>query len=131
MHPIPRSNARLSPWRESDMLAPVEIDYDAAFESYVARFNAHCGDKPPGGFAKYGNTMIQRLSRADFDERLERYLFWHRECKRLLGSGATIADAITMEFEEAAAWVCLKAPNILEMFQGELGDPNEAIARET
>lgn len=109
----------------------MEIDYDAAFESYEARFRAHCGDKPAGGFAKYGNTMVQRLTRTNFDERLEQYLFWHRECRRLLGSGATIADAITMEFEEAAAWVCLKAPNLLAMFSGELGDPNEEIKRDS
>ena len=36
-------------------------DVDAAFASYNARFEEECGAKPVGGFAKFGNVMIQRL----------------------------------------------------------------------
>ncbi len=105
----------------------MDIDVDAAYQSYLSRFLTECGDKPEGGFAKFGNVMIQRLSRKDFDERLNHYIRWHRECKRLLGSGATISDVLVLEFEEAAAWICIKAPNMLAMFSGELGDPDDLM----
>ena len=103
------------------------IDADTAFTSYVARFENRCGEKPVGSFAKFGNTMIQRLSREEFPERLEKYLHWHKECKRLLGSGATISDALVLEFEEASAWIAIDAPNILALFSGELGVPEEMV----
>lgn len=106
----------------------MDIDPAAAFASYEARFLAACGDKPPGAFVKFGNHMVQRLSRKDFDERLESYLRWHEECRKLLGSGATISDVLVMEFDEAAAWLILEAPNVLEMFSGEVGDPRQVLS---
>ncbi len=105
----------------------MKIDVEAAFESYQIRFVERFGDKPVGAFAKFHNTMIQRLDRAGFEPRLADYLHWHRECKRLLGSGATISDVLVMEFEEASSWICLQAPNMLEMFSGEVGDPAEMV----
>jgi len=109
----------------------MEIDVDAAYESYLTRFTHQYGEKADGAFVKFGNHMVQKLARSDFEERLRAYLQWHQECKALLGSGATISDAVVLEFEEAAAWLVIKAPNILEMFQGELGDPEQALARAT
>ncbi len=106
-----------------------DLDRDAAFDSYVARFVADFGDKPTGTFVKFGNHMVQRLDRAQFDERLDAYLNWHQELRRLLGSGATISDVLVLEFEEAAAWLILKAPNVLEMFSGEVGDPEAVLGR--
>ncbi len=103
------------------------IDIDTAFASYVARFENHFGPKKPGAFAKFGNTMIQRLSRDDFPERLDQYLHWHRECKRLLGSGATISHVLVLEFEEASAWLAIEPPKILDLFSGELGQPEEMV----
>ncbi|MBX3246480.1 MAG: hypothetical protein KF901_04790 [Myxococcales bacterium] len=103
------------------------IDVDAAFQSYETRFREKFGEKPVGAFAKFANTMIQKLDRAGFEARLEAYLRWHRESKRLLGSGATISDVLVMEFEEASSWICLEAPNVLEMFSGEVGDPAEMV----
>ena len=58
-----------------------------------------------------------------FEQRLEDYVSWHQECKSALASGSTISDALILEFEEAAAWIALDPPNVLEMFAGELGDP--------
>ena len=103
------------------------IDVDAAFESYETRFVQQFGDKPVGAFGKFGSTMVQRLSREEFEPRLESYLKWHAECKKLLGSGATIGDVLVMEFEEAANWLCIEAPNLLEMFSGEVGDLEESV----
>ncbi|MCA9611675.1 MAG: hypothetical protein R3B99_25460 [Polyangiales bacterium] len=105
----------------------MKIDVDTAFKSYEIRFAEKFGEKPVGSFAKFHNTMIQRLDRAGFEPRLAAYLKWHRECKRLLGSGATISDVLVMEFEEASCWICLQAPNVLEMFSGEVGDPAEMV----
>ena len=105
-----------------------DIDPDAAFASYEARFLAANGDKPAGAFVKFGNHMVQRLSRAEFGERLEAYLRWHQECSKLLGSGATISDVLVMEFDEAAAWLILEAPNVIEMFSGEVGDPKLVLS---
>lgn len=108
-------------------LVAVEIDLDAAFTSYEERFVHAYGDKPPGAFVKFGNHMIQRLRHEEFQERLESYLRWHKECKRALGSGSTISDALVLEFEEAAAWLVIQAPNIIEMFQGELGNAGDRV----
>ena len=103
------------------------IDVDTAFKSYVVRFENRLGEKAPGAFAKFGNTMIQRLTRDEFPERLDQYLHWHKECKRLLGSGATISDALVLEFEEASAWIAIDPPKILDLFSGELGVPEEMV----
>ena len=46
------------------------IDVDAAFESYETRFVQQFGDKPVGAFGKFGSTMVQRLSREEFEPRL-------------------------------------------------------------
>ncbi|MEM9067500.1 MAG: hypothetical protein AAGE52_03310 [Myxococcota bacterium] len=107
----------------------MNVDKDAAFESYKARFISACGDKAVGSFAKFGNHMVQRLNRSQFDERLESYIKWHAECRNLLGSGATISDVLVMEFDEAAAWLIIRAPNVLEMFSGEIGDPEHILKK--
>ncbi|MEM6958527.1 MAG: hypothetical protein AAF411_16965 [Myxococcota bacterium] len=105
----------------------MSIDIETAYASYVARFEDRLGPKPAGAFAKFGKTMIQRLTREDFPPKLENYLHWHSECKRLLGSGATISDALVLEFEEASAWLAIDPPNILELFSGELGVPEKVV----
>lgn len=106
----------------------MQIDVDSAFASYNARFNSQFGEgKSPGDFAKFGNHMIQRLRQDEFPDRLDNYLRWHRQCTKLLGGGATISDALVMEFEEASAWLIIQPPRILELFSGELGDPEQMV----
>ncbi len=106
----------------------MNIDVDTAFSSYNSRFESSFGQgKAPGDFVKFGNHMIQRLSVGEFPDRLENYLSWHRECKKLLGSGHTISDALVMEFEEASAWLIIEPPRILDLFSGELGNPEKAV----
>ncbi len=108
----------------------MDIDATSAFESYLKRFEHDYGPKAPGAFVKFGNHMVQRLSPEDFQSRLDDYVNWHRQCKTLLGSGATISDALVLEFEEAAAWLIIKAPDLLAMFRGELGDPEANLAQQ-
>ena len=105
----------------------MSIDENTAFASYEARFQNEFGEKPAGAFVRFGKNMVQRLSREDFSERLKNYLHWHAQCKRLLGSGATISDALVLEFEEASAWLILQPPNVLALFSGELGVPEEQV----
>ncbi len=71
--------------------------------------------------------MVQFLSATDFSARLTTYLEWRTECEKALKSGATISDVLVMEFEEAAAWIAITAPNMLRMFDGEFGDPAIAL----
>lgn len=102
----------------------MDIDVDRAWEAYEERFRKRFGeDKDRGSYVRFGKHMVQRLDRATFDHRLAEYVSWHQECKSALESGSTISDALILEFEEAAAWITLEPPNVLEMFQGELGDP--------
>ena len=101
-----------------------DYDLDAGYQLYLERFTALFGDKPPGAFAKLGRHMISKLTAAQFAERLPEYVRLHHACTAMLTSGATISDAIVMEFAEVAAWVCVKAPDLLGMFRGELGDPD-------
>lgn len=98
------------------------VDVDSAFESYATRFHALFGERPSGTFVKFGNTMVQKLSRGEFEERLTNFLKVRKRCKRMLESGATISDAITLDFEEAAAWLAIEPPNLLDLFHGEMGE---------
>ena len=102
----------------------MQIDVERAWESYEERFRKRYGDhKSPGAYVKFNKHMVQRLDRATFEHRLSDYVSWHHECKTALESGATISDALILEFEEASAWITLEPPNVLSMFAGELGDP--------
>ena len=96
-------------------------DVDAAYESYLERFKSLFGDKAEGTFVKFGHTLVQRLGRADFEARLRNYVEVRTRCRSMLESGSTISDAVTLDFEEAAAWLVLKALNLLDMFSGEMG----------
>ena len=104
----------------------MKIDYKAAFEKYNARFTKALGDKPIGAYVKFNKHMIKRLERGEFDERLDTYVQLHSACKRMLDGGSTISDALVHDFEEAAAWVAVEAPDIYSMFRGEIGDSREA-----
>lgn len=108
----------------------MKIDYKAAFEKYNGRFSKALGDKPIGSYAKFNKYMIKRLERDEFDERLDTYVQLHSACKRMLDGGSTISDALVHDFEEAAAWVAVEAPDIYSMFRGEIGDPREAAPME-
>ena len=102
------------------------IDYATAFEKYNARFDKALGPKPVGAYAKFGRHMVKRMDRAEFEARLDTYVQMHAACKRMLDGGSTISDALVLEFEEAAAWVAVQAPDLYAMFRGEMGDPREA-----
>ncbi len=104
----------------------MKIDYEAAFDKYNERFETVLGEKPVGSYGKYGKYMIKRLDRIEFDGRLDTYVQLHAACKRMLDGGATISDALVHDFEEAAAWVAVQAPDVYAMFRGEIGDPREA-----
>jgi hypothetical protein len=104
----------------------VNIDYDAAFEKYNARYEDKLGPKPVGAYAKFHKHMIKRLDREDFERHLDKYVQLHGACKRMLDGGSTISDALVHDFEEAAAWVAVEAPDLYAMFRGEIGDPSEA-----
>lgn len=106
----------------------MNIDVEQAFSSYEARFVERFGDKPAGAFVKNGKAMIQRLSRGEFPERLQAYLHWHGQCRSLLGSGATISDALVLEFEEASRWLVIEPPDVLALFNGEIGEVEENVS---
>lgn len=103
-----------------------DIDYVAAYDSYVARFESLFGDRAPGSFVKLGKHMVQRLAFRDFPKRLDHYVKLHRAVTEMLDSGSTISDVLVLEFVEASAWVAIEAPNMYAMFRGELGDPKDA-----
>ena len=109
----------------------MELDLDRAFEAYNARFDEALGDKPIGSYAKFDTLMIQRLAREEFPQRLEDYLTMHSTVKGILANGATISDDVCLEFQERACWLVIRAPNLLEMFKGEVGDPSVATGTNT
>jgi hypothetical protein len=103
-----------------------EIDYERGFTMYVARFEARFGPRALGAFVKFGRHMVTRLDLAGFRPRLDEYVRLHRACKRMLDGGATISDALVLDFAEAAAWVAVEAPDVHGMFRGEMGEPEQA-----
>ena len=104
----------------------MDVDLDLAFDAYNARFEAHFGNKPVGSFTKFESLMVQRLAKDEFGQRLSDYLELHSTVKRILSQEATISDDICLEFQERASWLVIQAPNVLEMFKGEVGDPSIA-----
>jgi hypothetical protein len=106
-----------------------EIDYEAGFRMYLDRFTERFGDRPEGAFVKFGRHMVRKLGPAEFQPKLAHYVKMHRACKKMLESGSTISDALVLDFDEAAAWVAVQAPNIHAMFRGEMGDPNDHAPR--
>jgi len=104
----------------------MDLNIDHAFDAYNARFNGEFGSKPIGSFSKFSNVMVQRLEKNEFGQRLSDYLEMHAAVKRILDIGATISDDICLEFQERACWLVIQAPNILDMFKGEVGDPSVA-----
>lgn len=112
----------------------MDVDLEAAYEAYLTRFAERFGDKDPGAFVKFEKHMVQKLTPEQFPKRLEQYLELHRTCKQMLSTGATINDALVLEFDEAAAWLAIQAPDMLQMFSGEMGDPSVAtgeLAKQT
>lgn len=104
----------------------LEVDIERAYSAYLERFQNQFGNRPEGTFVKFGKHMIQKLTRDQFDERLHHYLLMHDTTKSMLSSGATINDAVVLEYDEASAWISLKAPDMMTMFKGEIGDPSVA-----
>ena len=109
----------------------MDVDLDVAYNAYLARFRERFGDKSDGTFVKFENTMVQKVTRTQFGQRLQDYLQIHTACKRVLDNGATISDDLMLEFQERAAWVAIEAPNLLDMFRGEVGDPDVAMGKTT
>ncbi len=103
-----------------------EIDYESAYAMYAERFGTRFGERPDGAFVKFGKHMVKKLPRMEFEQRLGAYVRLHKACKKMLESGSTISDALVLDFDEAAAWVAVEAPNIHSMFRGEMGDPRNA-----
>ncbi len=107
----------------------MDVDLDAAYEAYLQRFRETHGDKPDGAFVKFDRHMVQKLAREPFEPRLRHYLELHTTCKQMLSTGATINDAVVLEFHEAAAWLAIEAPDMMSMFSGEMGDPKVATGK--
>ena len=107
----------------------MSIDVERAYQAYQARFSERFGDKPVGAFVKFGSHMVQHLAQAEFGERLNDYLGLHGAVKRILEDGSTISDVVMLEYDEAAAAICIQAPNLLDLFKGELGDSGIALGR--
>lgn len=105
----------------------MSIDLKRAYGAYEARFVAQFGDMPIGAFVKFGSHMVKKLSPDDFRLRLESYLSLHGAVRDILESGSTISDVVMLEYDEAAAWIIIQAPNLLDLFKGELGDPGVAL----
>jgi len=104
----------------------MEVDLDTAYDAYLRRCAERFGDKPDGAFVKFGKHMVQKLTAEEFGERLQHYLDLHATCRNMLKTGSTINDALVLEFDEAAAWIAIQAPDLLKMFSGEIGDPDVA-----
>jgi hypothetical protein len=102
-----------------------DIDFEAGFQMYLVRFSEKYGERPEGAFVKFGRHMVRKLTFEEFPPKLLHYVKMHHACKKMLESGSTISDALVLDFDEAAAWVAVQAPNILAMFRGEIGDPKE------
>jgi hypothetical protein len=107
------------------------IDYEAGFRMYLDRFAEKFGERPDGAFVKFGRHMVRKLTFEEFPPKLSHYVKMHRACKKMLESGSTISDALVLDFDEAAAWVAVQAPNVMAMFRGEMGEAKDHAPSKT
>ncbi|MEM6962571.1 MAG: hypothetical protein AAF550_12650 [Myxococcota bacterium] len=100
----------------------MELNKNTAFRAYETRFARRFGDRSVGTYVKFGTYLVTRLDRKSFGERLSSYMTVHQTVRRVLEDGTTISDALAFEFRERAAWIAMDAPNLLELFSGDVGD---------
>lgn len=105
------------------------VNVDTAFNFYLERFRRTFGSIDSRTTVKFHEQPIRLLAREEFEACLARYLDVHAACKSMIDSGATMNDAVITELREVAAWIALDPPDMLAMFRGELGDPNDAVTR--
>jgi hypothetical protein len=103
-----------------------EIDYEAAYAGYLERFTARFGDRRSGAFVKLGRHMIQKLDADSFPGRLDQYLRLHSACAKMVDTGATISDALVLDFAESSSWIAIEPPSFEAMLNGKLGDARAA-----
>ena len=106
-------------------------DYEAGYRLYLERFHARFGELPEGSPATLEGVAIQKLSRAQFKERLDQYVVAHGACRKMISGGSTISEPVAVAFQLAAAWIAIEPPDVLAMFRGELGDPDAAAPKES
>lgn len=107
----------------------MRTDYDAGYRLYLERFHVRFGELADGAKVQLESFAIEKLSRADFKERLDTYLQAHAACKKMIAGGSTISEPVAVAFQIAAAWLAIDPPDVLGMFRGELGDPTVAAPR--
>ncbi|MCS6798380.1 MAG: hypothetical protein NZ898_07605 [Myxococcota bacterium] len=101
------------------------------YADYLARLEGAFGPGPQGQFVKFGKHLVARLGPEDFARRRANYLELDRAVRQMLATGATINDALVLEYQEASAWLLLEPLDPMRLFRGELGDPAHNLSRRT
>jgi hypothetical protein len=93
---------------------PAPDDLATAYAEYLARYQELVGPREVGQYGKWGRHLVKKYSREEFQTRHDQFVKLERACRHILETGATMNDAVTLAFEEAAAEILIEA-NALEL----------------
>lgn len=100
---------------------PVATDAQAAYQEYLARYESLVGHREVGQYGKWGKHLVKKFSADEFRERHEQFVKLEGVCRHIVETGATMNDAVTAAYKDAAAEILLEpeAMNVsLEKFRG-------------
>ena len=96
-----------------------QAPYEAEYQQYLARVQAHLGSLEEGAYGKFGGRLVQRLSYTDFSGKWEHYSELKNMYDQSLARGDTVNDAIVQMVDENAAELLI--PSVLSV-QFKTGD---------
>ncbi len=80
------------------------------YQEYLERFEREIGDVELGGFAKYGNQLIQKMSYDEFESIYDDYSGALRLYNEALREDNTINDMVVKRVRVGATKLVLKSP---------------------
>ena len=91
-------------------------DYELEFERYITRFARLVGDMQPGQYGRFRNRLVQRLTPAQFRDRVDHYMGLGERFTAMMNAGDTIDDTLAVELRAAEVELVLERslflPNI-------------------
>ncbi|MBI2897046.1 MAG: hypothetical protein HYY06_26045 [Deltaproteobacteria bacterium] len=100
---------------------PADANPEIAYQEYLARYESLVGHREVGQYGKWGKHLVKKYSAEEFRERYEQFMKLEGVCRHIVETGATMNDAVTAAYKEAAAEILLEpeAMNVsVEKFRG-------------
>jgi hypothetical protein len=87
-----------------------QLDLNAEYQGYLARFAAQVGEVEVGTFVKHGGRLVKKLRPDEFGPAFREYQTMTRHYAESLARGDTISDVIVRVMRQRAAELFLSCP---------------------